>query len=103
MKNISASVSDKAYKDVRVWAAANSTSVSAAVQAFIENLPRAMSSPDNATLINRRRQQARAKDNAAKDDAAAQNTRSAVPQPSSSGHFPLIRKFFQNHAEAARS
>ena len=95
MKNITVSVSDKAYKDARVWAAANSTSVSAAVQVFIETLPRAMSSPDNASLINRRRQQARAKDkSAAQDNAAAQHTRSAVPQPGPSGPFSPLLKFF---------
>ena len=95
MKNITVSVSEKAYKDARVWAAANSTSVSAAVQVFIETLPRAMSSPDNASLINRRRQQARAKDkSAAQDNAAAQHTRSAVPQPGPSGPFSPLLKFF---------
>ena len=89
MKNITVSVSDKAYKDARVWAAANSTSVSAAVQVFIETLPRAMTSPDNANLINQRRQQARAKDN-----AAARNPTSAAPQPGSSGPFSPLLKFF---------
>jgi hypothetical protein len=90
MKNITVSVSDKAYKDARVWAAANSTSVSAAVQVFIETLPRAMSSPDNANLINQRRQHARFKDN-----AATQSARSAVPQPSASGLFHSFRSFFK--------
>ncbi len=97
MKNITVSVSDKAYKDARVCPAANSTSVSAAVQVFIETLPRTVASLDTANLINQRRQQARAK-----DKAAARNTPVAAPQPSSSGRFSLIKKFLQNHAEAAR-
>ena len=39
MRNITVSVSDKAYQDGRIWAAAHGTSISAIVQHCIQNLP----------------------------------------------------------------
>jgi hypothetical protein len=40
MKNITVCVSDKAYRQARVWAAENDTSLSATVQYLIQRLPR---------------------------------------------------------------
>ena len=83
MKNITVSVSDKAYKDARAWAALNCTSISAAVQAYIEVLPKVRTSPETLELINRVRQQARARDRAARKEAANQNAQSlAQARPS---------------------
>jgi hypothetical protein len=39
MKNITVCVSDKAYRDARVWAAKRDTSISAVVACLLENLP----------------------------------------------------------------
>jgi hypothetical protein len=39
MKNITVSVSDKAYREARVWAAAHETSLSRVVQHLISTLP----------------------------------------------------------------
>ena len=38
-KNITVSINDKIYHDVRVWCARRNTSVSAVVQRFLEDLP----------------------------------------------------------------
>ena len=39
MKNITVSVSDDTYRQARIWAAKNDTSVSATVQDLLSNLP----------------------------------------------------------------
>jgi hypothetical protein len=39
MKNITVAVSDDAYRQARIWAAKNDTSVSAVVQDLLQNLP----------------------------------------------------------------
>lgn len=39
MKNITVTVSDDCYRQARVWAAKNDTSVSATVQDLLQNLP----------------------------------------------------------------
>jgi hypothetical protein len=39
-KNITVSINDQVYRDVRVWCAKRDTSVSAVVQRFLEDLPR---------------------------------------------------------------
>ena len=39
MKNITVSVSDDTYRQARIWAAKNDTSVSATVQDLLINLP----------------------------------------------------------------
>jgi hypothetical protein len=102
MKNITVSVSDKAYKDSRAWAVANSTSISAAVQAYIEILPRTKTSPENLELINRTRQQARARDRVARKEAAAQSAQSHAAQSSPTGIFSALLSFIQKRAETAR-
>ena len=38
MRNITVSISDETYREARIWAARNNTSVSAAVQYVLENL-----------------------------------------------------------------
>src|SRR5258707_10542436 len=40
MRNITVSINDQVYHDVRVWCAKRDTSVSAVVQRFLEDLPR---------------------------------------------------------------
>jgi hypothetical protein len=39
MRNITVAVSDDAYRQARIWAAKNDTSVSAVVQDLLQNLP----------------------------------------------------------------
>ena len=39
MRNITVSINDQVYHDVRVWCAQRDTSVSAVVQRFLEDLP----------------------------------------------------------------
>jgi hypothetical protein len=39
MKNITVAVSDDTYRQARIWAAKNDTSVSAVVQDLLQNLP----------------------------------------------------------------
>ena len=39
MKNITVTVSDKSYREARVWAAAHDSSLSSVVQYLIETLP----------------------------------------------------------------
>lgn len=38
-KNITVSINDRVYRDVRVWCARRNTSISAVVQRFLEDLP----------------------------------------------------------------
>jgi hypothetical protein len=102
VKNITVSVSDKAYTFARTWAAANCTSVSAAVQAYIEMLPRTKTNPENLEVINRVRQQARARDRAARKEAATQNTSSPAPTSSAASVFSAIKSFLQKHAETVQ-
>jgi len=99
MKNITVSVSDKAYAAARAWAAVNCTSVSAAVQSYIEILPKTKTTPENLEFINRVRQQARARDRAAKNEAAAQNAQDPATQSSPTGIFSALLSFIQKHAE----
>jgi hypothetical protein len=40
MRNITVSVTDDVYREARIWAAENNTSVSAAVRYFLENVRR---------------------------------------------------------------
>jgi hypothetical protein len=40
MRNITVSISDQTYRDIRVWCAKRDTSVSRVVQTFLEDLPR---------------------------------------------------------------
>jgi hypothetical protein len=40
MRNITVAVSDDSYRQARIWAAKNDTSVSAVVQELLLNLPR---------------------------------------------------------------
>jgi hypothetical protein len=40
MRNITVSISDQTYRDIRVWCARRNTSVSHVVQTFLEDLPR---------------------------------------------------------------
>ncbi|MGP8253850.1 MAG: hypothetical protein ACLQHF_17615 [Terracidiphilus sp.] len=98
MKNITVSVSDKAYAAARTWAAVNCTSVSAAVQAYIEMLPKTKTTPENLEFINRVRQQARARDRAAKNEAATQIPQSPASKPSAASVFSALRSFLQKHA-----
>jgi hypothetical protein len=102
MKNITVSVSDKAYATARVWAATNCTSISAAVQAYIEMLPKTKTNPENLEVINRIRQQARARDRAARKEAAAQNAQSPASKPSAASVFSAIKSFVQKHAETVQ-
>jgi hypothetical protein len=98
MKNITVSVSDKAYVAARAWAAVNCTSISAAVQAYIEILPRTKTSPENLELINLIRQQARARDRAARFEAASQNAQSPASRQSAASVFSALRSFLQKYA-----
>jgi len=66
MKNITVSVTDKAYKEARIWAAAHSTSISAIVQHCIENLPNLKFTAAVVLKMARMRQQAIANDEAAR-------------------------------------
>jgi hypothetical protein len=54
MPNITVTVSEKAYRNARVWAAQNSTSISAVVQYCIERLPRLPIAQDAAAATARR-------------------------------------------------
>jgi len=101
MKNITVSVSDKAYHAARLWATANCTSISAAVQTYIEMLPKLNNSPGNLELINRTRQQARARDRAARK-AAAEAAQRPATQPSAAGIFSALKAFIQKHAETVQ-
>ena len=102
MKNITVSVSDKAYAAARAWAALNCTSISAAVQAYIEMLPKTKTNPENLELINRVRQQARARDRAARNGTAAQIQQSPAPTQSTASLFSALKSFIQKHAETVQ-
>ncbi len=102
MKNITVSVSDNAYTAARTWAAANCTSVSAAVQAYIEVLPRTKTTPENLELINRTRQQARARDRAARKEAANQNTSSPASTSSATSVISALTRFLQKRKETVQ-
>jgi hypothetical protein len=102
MKNITVSVSDQAYKAARTWAVANCTSISAAVQAYIEILVKTNSASGNLELINRIRQQARARDRAARNEAAAQVPQSPASQLSPTDTQSLLRTFIQKRAESVQ-
>jgi hypothetical protein len=99
MKNITVSVSDQAYIAARARAASNCTPVSAAVQAYIAVLPRTKTTPGNLELINRTRQQARARDRTARKEAATQNTLSPASKPSAASIFSTLMHFLQKHTE----
>lgn len=102
MKNITVSVSDKAYVAARAWAAVNCTSISAAVQVYIEKLPNVRTSPENLELINRTRQQARARDRADRNEAAAQSAQVPATRPSAASVISMLRSFIKKHAETVR-
>lgn len=99
MRNITVSVSDKAYTAARVWAAANCTSVSAAVQAYIEVLPQKKTTPQYLELLNRFRQQARARDRAAREETANQNTSGAASTAGEISFMLGLARFLQKRKE----
>jgi|HubBroStandDraft_1064217.scaffolds.fasta_scaffold03593_3 hypothetical protein len=61
MKNITLKISDKAYKDARIWASAHDTSVSALVQYCLEKLPNLQFTTACTMQMVREREQALAK------------------------------------------
>ncbi len=62
MKNITVSVSDNAYLEARIWAAAHGTSISAIVQHSLEHLPNLKWTAETVMDMARMRQEALAKD-----------------------------------------
>ncbi|MFZ0303835.1 MAG: hypothetical protein WAL75_14190 [Terracidiphilus sp.] len=85
MKNITVKVTDDAYHEARVWAAAHKTSISAIVQHCIQNLPRLKSTNRAVMQIVRERQQAALQNSAAEPHPATapfqtESTTSVAPQ-----------------------
>ncbi len=102
MKNITVSVSDKAYTFARTWAAANCTSISAAVQVYIELLVKTKTTPENLEFFRRVRQQACAGDRAARKEAATQNTSSPAPASSAASILSALTSFLQKRKETVQ-
>jgi hypothetical protein len=77
MKKITVGVSDDAYKEARIWAAAHETSVSAIVQYCLQNLTNLSYTTACTMQIVQRRHEALAKNPAAQRlmAAAARNSR----------------------------
>jgi hypothetical protein len=61
MKSITVKVTDDAYRDARIWAAANGTSISAIVQHCIQHLPNQKSTVISTFELVKRRKEALAK------------------------------------------
>lgn len=70
MKNIAVKVTDDAYHEARVWAAAHATSISAIVQHCIQNLPKLRSTNEAMMQIVREREEALYKNSAAQKQSA---------------------------------
>src|SRR5580658_4215595 len=89
MKNITVAVTDRAYKNARIWAVNHDTSISGIVQIFLEGLASINTVPNVGNKIAQARRMALALDKSADKSAEKSINKSAAkfpaPQPNPGG------------------